>query len=242
MEKQIEGSEDRTAWMRWLREQFDASTRKAMELAQNEMARKRPGGEEEFADKWKMRIRIRSWSHSIRPNQLNSWNKGINKIKLIHTTDRNELIVEFTIGKNVLMQDLLGFGMQNVVIFMAALNISTNGFFWWYLPAYTSRFYESITDLESDHQVLVDRVPELRISWGHMALKEEDLVRHMPMVYGFLAKASEPEQQFYHRYFGMLGMMAKNDIFFQFEHNLVVGFMECLRHGDDGLQRLGRQS
>ena len=109
--------------MRWLREQFDASTRKAMELAQNEMARKRPGGEEEFADKWKMRIRIRSWSHSIRPNQLNSWNKGINKIKLIHTTDRNELIVEFTIGKNVLMQDLWGFGMQNVVIFMAALHV-----------------------------------------------------------------------------------------------------------------------
>ena len=33
----------------------------------------------------------------------------------------------------------------------------------------------------------------------------------------------------YHRYFGMLGMMAKNDLFFQFERNLVVGFMECLR-------------
>ncbi len=47
------------------------------------------------------------------------------------------------------------------------------------------------------------------------------------MVFGFVAKASEPEQAFFHRYFGMLGMMAKNDIFFQFEHNLVVGFTEC---------------
>ena len=34
------------------------------------------------------------------------------------------------------------------------------------------------------------------------------------------------EQAFYNRHFGMLGIMAKNDIFFQFEVNLVVGFME----------------
>jgi hypothetical protein len=60
-----------------------------------------------------------------------------------------------------------------------------------------------------------------------MALKADDLLQQVPMVFAFVAKASEPEQEFYHRYFGMLGIMAKNDIFFQFEHNLVVGFTEC---------------
>jgi AbiV family abortive infection protein len=227
LEKQNEMQEDRTGWIRWLRERFEEAARKAMEMAQLEMQRQRPEGEEKFADKWKLRIRLKSWSHSIRPNQLTGWNKGIDKIKLIHTADRNELIVEFTIGKNVLMGDLWGMGMQGVVIFLSALNISTGGFFWWYIPTFTSRFYESITDLETDHQVIIERVPELRISWGHMALKEDDLLRQMPMVFGFVAKASEQEQAFYHRYFGMLAMMAKNDIFFQFEHNLVVGFMEC---------------
>jgi hypothetical protein len=175
-----------------------------------------------------MRLRLKSWSHSIRPNQLTGWNKGIDKIKLIHTTDRNELIVEFIIGKNILAGDLWGMGMQSSVIFLCALNIATGGFFWWYVPTYTSRFYESITDLETDHGVIIERVPELKISWGHMALKEDDLLRQMPMVFGFVAKASDPEQAFYHRYFGMLAMMAKNDIFFQFEGNLVVGFTECL--------------
>ena len=227
MEKQIELQDDRTGWIRWLRQLFEEQTRKAMEQAQIEMLRQRPDGEERYDDKWKLRIRLKSWSHSIRPNQLTGWNKGIDKIKLIHTTDRSELIVEFTIGKNVLMGDLWGMGMQSVMIFVSALNISTGGFFWWYLPTFTSRFYEAITDLETDHQVIIERVPELRISWGHMALKEDDLLRQMPMVFGFVAKASEQEQAFYHRYFGMLGMMAKNDIFFQFEHNLVVGFMEC---------------
>ena len=227
LEKQNEMREDRTGWLRWLRGLFEESARKAMEVAQLEMQRQRPEGEEKYDDKWKMRLRLKSWSHSIRPNQLTGWNKGIDKIKLIHTTDRNELIVEFIIGKNVLMGDLWGMGMQSSMIFLSALNIATGGFFWWYVPTYTSRFYDSMTDLENDHNVIIERVPELKISWGHMALKEDDLLRQMPVVFGFVAKASEPEQAFYHRYFGMLAMMAKNDIFFQFEHNLVVGFMEC---------------
>ena len=228
LEKQNEMRENRTGWIRWLRGLFEESTKKAMEVAQMEMQRQRPEGEEKYDDKWKMRLRLKSWSHSIRPNQLTGWNKGIDKIKLIHTTDRNELIVEFIIGKNILAGDLWGMGMQSSVIFLCALNIATGGFFWWYVPTYTSRFYESITDLETDHGVIIERVPELKISWGHMALKEDDLLRQMPMVFGFVAKASDPEQAFYHRYFGMLAMMAKNDIFFQFEGNLVVGFTECL--------------
>ena len=227
IEKQAEMREDRTGWIRWLRGLFEESTRKAMEIAQFEMQRQKPEEKEKFDDKWKLRIRLKSWSHSIRPNQLTGWNKGIDKIKLIHTTDRSELIVEFTIGKNILLGDLWNMGMQSVLIFVSALNISTGGFFWWYFPTFTSRYYESITDLETNHQVVIERVPELRISWGHMALKADDLLQQMPMVFGFVAKASEPEQAFYHRYFGMLGMMAKNDIFFQFEHDLVVGFTEC---------------
>lgn len=227
IEKQAEMREDRTGWIRWLRGLFEESTRKAMEMARLEMQRQKPDEKEKFDDKWKLRIRLKSWSHSIRPNQLTGWNKGIDKIKLIHTTDKSELIVEFTIGKNILLSSLWNMGMQSVMIFVSALNISTGGLFWWYLPTFTSRYYESITDLESNQQVTIERVPELRISWGHMALKADDLLQQMPMVFGFVAKASEPEQEFYHRYFGMLGMMAKNDIFFQFEHNLVVGFPEC---------------
>jgi AbiV family abortive infection protein len=227
IEKQVELQADRTGWIRWLRKLFEEQATKAMEQSQIEMQRQYPEGKEKYDDKWKLRIRLKSWSHSIRPNQLTGWNKAAEKINLIPTTERNELIVEFTFGKNVLMKDLWGIGMQNVMIFVSALNISTGGFFWWYLPTFTSRFYESITDLETNHQVIIERVPELRISWGHMALKEYDLLGQMPMVFGYIAKASEQEQLFYHRYFGMLGMMAKNDIFFQFEHNLVVGFMEC---------------
>lgn len=227
LEKQNEMKDDRTGWIRWLRALFEESAQKAMEMAQLEMQRQRPEGEEKYDDKWKMRLRLRSWSHSIRPNQLTGWNKGIDKIKLIHTTDRNELIVECIIGKNVLMGELWSAGMQSSMIFLCALNIATGGFFWWYVPIYTSRFFESITDLETDHSVIIDRVPELKISWGHMALKEDDLLRQMPMVFGFVAKASEPERKFYHRYFSMLALMAKNVIFFQFEGNLVVGFTEC---------------
>jgi hypothetical protein len=136
LEKQNELRENCTGWIRWLRGLFEESAWKAMEVAQLAMQRHGPEGEEKYDDKWKMRLRLRSWSHSIRPNQLTSWNKSIDKIKLISTADRNELIVEFITGKNLLMGDLWGMGMQSSTIFLCALNIATGGFFWWYVPTY----------------------------------------------------------------------------------------------------------
>jgi hypothetical protein len=49
----------------------------------------------------------------------------------------------------------------------------------------------------------------------------------MIIVFGFVARATEQQFPVYHRYFGAFGLMAKNDIFFQFEHNLVADFHEC---------------
>lgn len=46
MEKQIELQDDRTGWIRWLRELFVEQARNAIEQAQLEMQRQRPEGEE----------------------------------------------------------------------------------------------------------------------------------------------------------------------------------------------------
>ena len=227
IQKQAEFS-DGTSWIKWLRKTVEDSQRSAYEIAQREMARKQSDGEDWQEDKWKLRIKLKSWSHSIRQNQLLQWNENIQGIKLYKGGEHNDLTVDFIIPKGIMIHGLWNAGMQNSVIFVSCLNIASFGFFWWYLPTFTSRFHESITDLESNCEVIVDRVPELKIVWPRQALKYDELEKNLGVVFGFVARAGEEHIAVYHKYFGTLGLMAKNDLFFQFEHHLVHDFIECL--------------
>lgn len=224
-EKQAELEGERNGWIRWLRGLAQESERAAAELRKKEMERGKPDDAERYDDKWVFKIRLKSWSHSIRANQLPKWNEVVDKIKLSTTDNRYELIVQFIMPKSVTAQDLWAAGMQQCMIFVTALNIATNGFFWWYLPTFVSRFHESITDVESDSGIDLDRMPQLKIQWPHQALKEELLLQHLAIVFGFVAHANEPQREAYARYFRALAMLAKNDIFFQFEHHLVEEFI-----------------
>jgi AbiV family abortive infection protein len=227
MEKQSEFN-DGAGWIKWLRKTVEDSQRSAYEIAQREMERKRPEDKDKYEDKWKLRIKLKSWSHSIRQNQLTKWNENIEKIKLYKGGEHNDLTVDFIIPKSITVHGIWSAGMQNCVIFVSSLNIASFGFFWWYLPTFVSRFHESITDLESSCEVMIDRVPELRIVWPQQALKYDVLEQNLGVVFGFVARAREEHFAVYHKYFGVLGLLAKNDLFFQFEHHLVHDFIECL--------------
>jgi AbiV family abortive infection protein len=225
LEKQAELAGEPNGWIRWLRGLAQESERAAAELRRQEMERSKPEDTERYDDKWVFKIRLKSWSHSIRANQLPKWNEAVEKIKLATTEDRYELIVQFIMPKSVSAQDLWAAGMQQCMIFVTALNITTNGFFWWYLPTFVSRFHDSITDVESNSGIDLDRMPQLRIKWPHQALKEDLLLQHLPIVFGFVAMADEAQREAHSRYFRALAIMAKNDIFYQFEHILVDEFI-----------------
>jgi AbiV family abortive infection protein len=225
LEKQAEFANEPNEWIRWLRGIVEESERAARELAKKEMARISPEGEEGYCDKWLFKIRLKSWSHSIRANQLTKWNEAVDKIKLFTTDDRHELIVQFIMPKSVTVQDIWPAGMQQCMIFVTALNIATVGFFWWYVPTFISRFHETIIDMETGSGVDLERTPQLKIGWPHQALKEELLLQHLAIVFGFVARANDLQREAYSRYFRALAMMAKNDIFFQLEHHLVDEFI-----------------
>jgi len=225
-QKELGGGKE---WIRWLRESVEESQRSANEIVQREMARKHSEEGDDEKDKWRLRIKLKSWSHSIRQNQLLQWNEGIAKIKLFKGAEHNDLTVEFTVPKSITVHGLWNAGMQNNVLFVTSLNIASFGFFWWYLPKFTSRYHESITDLETNMEVILDRVPELKIVWPQQALKQDVLGQNLGMIFSFVIHDLDKHMAVYHRYFGVLGLMAKNDLFFQFEHHLVHDFMECLK-------------
>src|SRR5271154_5963116 len=149
LDKQAEFGDDFGAWMKWLRDTFAEADRKSMELTNLEMRRVPAQGEEGWEDKFEVKIRLKSWSHSIRQNQFKEWNAGIEKLKLASGSGRNELVVTLLVPKSVATQDLWNMGWQNTYVFLTALNIATMGFFWWYTPEYISRYFEKILDIEN---------------------------------------------------------------------------------------------
>jgi AbiV family abortive infection protein len=228
VDKQAELGDDVGAWMKWLRDTFAEADRQSMELTNLEMMRVPVQGEEGWEDKFEIKIRLKTWSHSIRQNQFKEWNTGIQKIKLASGSDRNELVVTLLVPKRIATQDLWNMGWQNTYVFLTALNIATMGFFWWYTPEYISRYFEKIRDIEHESEMIVDRTPMLKIAWPNQALKAAHL-NNVSIVYSFIAQANQQQFESTHRYFRTLALMAKNDIFYQFEPNVFIEFMSALK-------------
>lgn len=220
---------DAKQWVTWLRETIGVMERTSREIMEREMNRPRPRGREAQIPKWQVNIRLKSWSHSMKAGPLSQWNKRSAWIKFFpNTANKKEILVQFTLLKTIPVQLLWQSGMQISSMIVVALNIGTVGFFWWSLPSFVSRFYEQILDLEGKARVTVERSPELVIAWPHQALKEAQLST-VSLVLAHLIHTDKDQGAAYSRYSQALGMLAKNDIFGQFEHAIVIGFYEALR-------------
>jgi hypothetical protein len=228
LDKQAEFGADFGGWMKWLHQQFDEAARKSVELTNQEMRRVPAEGEAGWKDKFEIKIRLKSWSHSIRANQLKDWNTGIDKVKLAGTSERNELVVTMTVPLKVQTVDVWNMAFQQAFVFVTAINIGTTGFFWWYVPEFVSNFFEKIHDLEHDSDLEIKRTPELRLSWGHLALKAPDL-NNVGLVILWITRSDQGQFEAFQRYFRALALMAKNDIFFQFEPNIVTEFIGAFK-------------
>src|SRR5207249_2430477 len=155
LDKLTEFGGDSNRWMTWLRDQVDEMNATSQKLLQEELLRVDPGDAQGNEPKWQMKIRLMSWSHSIRPKPLAAWNRGVHHIKLFPTkTDRKELLVQFVLPKKILIQGLWAAGMQMSWTFTIALNIGSLGYFWWYTPTFVSKYYEELFDLESNTAVV----------------------------------------------------------------------------------------
>ena len=223
-EKQAEFGDDTLAWVRWLKGIIEENNRANIELANREIDRKPPEGEEGHEDKYEMTIRLSSWSHSIRQKPLTDWNKGVDKIKLYKGSGNSELLVKFILPKQITIQQVWPAGMNNSLLLVTAINIGTVGFFWWYVPEFVSSYAYNVMDLENKAKMALERAPALKVSWGNQALTSENLTQ-VSIVFSHIASLRD-EAQFapYRRYWKTLALMAKNDIFFQFEGNLLGEF------------------
>jgi hypothetical protein len=222
---------DAKLWVLWVKEQFDRAEADARAAAEAELKRSNSIPGVITRNKWKLRIRLYSQSHVVRPKILTAWNKRIEWIKLLPVPEKkDQLLVEFILGDNIPIEALWFFDWGVARHFVAALNVGTMGFWWWRIPLHISRYYESLEDLGTKRQMAVQRVPSLKIDWGaNRVLSDEDLGR----VTACFVTLPGPHEQEHHKpynfYLGGLNFLSLNDVNWQCENQSFGNFFHCLK-------------
>jgi len=222
---------DAKAWMLWLKEQFaiaKAETKRQFEL---EMERSRSLPERGTRDKWKLRIRIVSQSHSVRQKPLNAWNKTSSWVKLFAVSGKpNQLIIEFTFKDNMPLAALWYFGWGVARHFVAALNLATMGFWWWRMPEDIDSYYEGVEDLENKARIGIQRTPSLKVDWGgNRILSQDELARVSACCISLPRPEHRDQHKPYNHYVRGLTLLSLNDVHFQCEVQAFGDFFESLK-------------
>jgi AbiV family abortive infection protein len=218
-------------WISWLKGLFDEAEAEGRAAAARELERSRNLPAEGTKDKWKIRVRILSASHSIRPKALKVWNDQVEFIKLVAVSGKkDQLIIEFTLKDHVPIEALWYFGWGIARHFVVALNMGTMGFWWWRMPEQINRYYDSVTDLEQDAEVGLERSPSLKIDWGeNRALTEQDMYRVMACFAALPGPHRRDEHGAYNYYIGGLTFLSLNDIHWQCEPEALGNFISSLQ-------------
>jgi AbiV family abortive infection protein len=228
-DKLAEFERDVKKWIRWIREEFENWEQESKELLQAELQRSQPGTAEEMKPKWKIKIRLRSDSHTFKPRHLASWNKKVSFVTLFKGGKSNELLAELTLPAGIHVLGLWDASYEMVMRFLVALNIGSRGFFWWYLPTYISKFYEEITDLETKAMVAPERNPRLKLDWGKGRVLNDEELSNCAIAFMYIARLRDARWIALGHYIRGLALLAKSDLFLQFEPNMLDEFYLALQ-------------
>ncbi len=222
---------DAKAWVLWIKQEFDRAEAESRAAAEAEIQRSKALPDESTKDKWKLRIRLYSQSHVVRPKVLTEWNKRIDWIKLVAVPEKkDQLLVEFILGDNIPVEALWFFGWGVARQFVAALNLGTMGFWWWRMPQHINCYYESLEDLDKKQRMAIDRVPSLKIDWGaNRVLGDEDLHRVGACFVTLPGPNNREQHKPYNFYIGGLTFLSLNDVHWQCENQSFGNFFHSIK-------------
>jgi AbiV family abortive infection protein len=220
---------DARAWILWLRSEVEAAEAHTKAMLEQELKRSQSLPKEGTKDKWRLKIRIVSQSHSVRQKPLNEWNKAYNWIKLSAVSGKpNELLIEFTLKDNTPIEALWWFGWGLSRHFVAALNIATRGFWWWHMPEDIDSYFESIDEIETNSRLGIRRTPSLKVDWGANRVFNEQDISLLSQCFATLPFKRERHEPYNH-YIAGLTFLSLNDVHWQCEIQSFGHFFESIK-------------
>jgi AbiV family abortive infection protein len=231
---------DVSRWVMWLKEHFETEEKKLNEILDGELKKAKVIDASAVKPKWKMTFTFVSQSHSLRQSVFNSFNESYRFIKLSKGKGNHTLIVEAIFGSNVPITELWGHGITFGKLFVAALNIASNGLFYWNISVDIDKYYDKIWDLENKKELSARLENGFRIKWEdkQLVLLEKHLhltmivYEYFNLVYG--GKDFEPVND----YIDALGMMAKTDIHLRLEKTSFIKFYESFLYALKNNERI----
>lgn len=220
---------DAKTWMLWLKAEIEKREAEQQAAAQAEIQRGRGTGAK---DKWRIRVRLVSESHAVRPKVLSAWNDRVEWIKLTAVGGKGNkgLFVDLLLRDDVQVQTLFHLGWGIARQFVVALNIATLGYWWWTPMDKDGRYYERIDDLVTKAQVQLTMGPSLGMTWDEVRpLTEEDLGRLTQCFIALPGPEKAGQDTPYGHYIAGLTMLALNDVHLRMEGQAFYDFYLALQ-------------
>ncbi|MCK4945039.1 MAG: AbiV family abortive infection protein [Alphaproteobacteria bacterium] len=218
-------------WILWLKAEFRRIEAEEDLAFKKEIERSKNLPQSGTYDKWKVKVRFYSASHTIRPKALQVWNDQIDWLKL-HPAGKNndEIVAEIIMQDDVPIEAVWHFSYGLLRTFLVALNAATMGFWWWYPTKRTDDFYESIHDLESKNKLEISPQEPMNLVWPvKLTLKEEQ----MRGVMSFLSKMPPGpkinEFEEFNRYLEALTFLGVRSPHWDSKEAVFTNFAKCLK-------------
>ena len=219
-------------WGKWLKSLFEETEVANLDLAEREIQRGIQLRDQDAPvlagkRKWRVRIRLYTQSHSIRPGVLSKWNEASEWIQLLPVSGKkDQLLVDIVLSDGVAIQSLWHFAWGVARAFVTALNIGTMGFWWWRMSEHISKYFEYIEDLEVKEKVGLERSPSLRVDWGkNRVLTENDLSIVSSCFAAIVSARRGVSEDPYNHYIGGVTFLALNDVHWQCENTVFGNFL-----------------
>jgi AbiV family abortive infection protein len=230
--EKLKALNDVGAWTRQIKAEIEQDDAELRALAEREINRSPASLGKGDKDRWRVQLRIRTSSNSIRPKPLRKWNEGSKWLKLRPQQGalaKEELLVEITLGDNVHIGSLLPLANHIAFHFIVAINMATSGFWWWPPAPNRERFYEKIEDLDNKDKGVEVNDPSFNIFWQRRELTDVHMQNLTLCLVALPGPNDAPRAPAYTYYAGGLNFMALNSVQWRCEGQAFGNFVESLR-------------
>ena len=222
---------DVNEWIKWLKSNYENERKELSELAENEIKKTGVENNNTLVPKWEFSFTIITPSHSIRNKDINAINKFEKPFKFFLGKNRHTLIIKYKLPSIVTVHNLWQQGWLTSKFFVAALNVASQGLFYWHANKDIDQYYDSLLDIESGKKLRVFLQPQLAVNWEEkrMYLSEQQFYLTF-MVYEFFLSIEEAESMsLIMEYMTALAMFSRTDIHLRMEKNSFLLFFDVFR-------------
>jgi AbiV family abortive infection protein len=216
------------AWIKWIKDKHEYWEQFNLELAKKEMSRV-PQEQDTKVPKWRIVVRLQALAHTMTQKVLVEWNKQKWHITLSGGSGQKELRVQIIFPKQIPLEHLWAVAFSDVMAFVAALNIGSRGMFWWYTPDFTTEFYESLYDVETNAPFKINASPSPAPVWDKTEpINKHDII-NIQAVYIYIQNSQKHDPVIFHRYLRGLALLMKSDLFHPFAGDCIQEFYLALQ-------------